>query len=79
MGRVDWDVMKVRYWNNTNADPDRKERRQAEFLVKTSVAWRAIIEIGVYNQKIKAEVLDVLTGLKDQPDVWVKRNWFWDK
>ncbi len=30
---VDFAVMKEIYWHNTPDDPDRKERRQAEFLV----------------------------------------------
>ncbi len=30
---IDWDVMRSQYWYNTSDDPDRKRRRQAEFLV----------------------------------------------
>ncbi len=30
---IDWQLMKARYWHNTDDDSDRKRRRQAEFLV----------------------------------------------
>lgn len=34
LDEVDWDVMESRYWNDTKSYPDRKRRRQAEFLIK---------------------------------------------
>jgi hypothetical protein len=40
---VDWNVMTLRIWKDTNDDPDRKRRRQAEFLVyhfSISVWWK---------------------------------------
>ena len=30
---VDWEVMRSEYWNDTADQPDRKRKRQAEFLV----------------------------------------------
>jgi ssDNA thymidine ADP-ribosyltransferase, DarT len=50
---IDWDVMKSRYWNDTNEDNDRKRRRQAEFLVRHFSPWQLITEIGVMNYTIK--------------------------
>lgn len=32
---VDWDVMDLEFWNDTDVDGDRERRRQAEFLVGT--------------------------------------------
>lgn len=43
--------MGERYWNDTPEDGDRKRRRQAEFLVYTSLPWRLIEEIGVISRK----------------------------
>lgn len=39
LGAIDWDVMKSRYWNDTDEDNDRKRRRQAEFLVRNFLHW----------------------------------------
>jgi hypothetical protein len=33
LGKVDWKVMTSKMWNDTQKEPDRKRRRQAEFLV----------------------------------------------
>ena len=39
LDKIDWDLMQSRYWNDTNDDPDRKRRRQAEFLVHEFFPW----------------------------------------
>ena len=31
LDKIDWDLMQARYWHDTNNDPDRTRRRQAEF------------------------------------------------
>ncbi|QDI90444.1 DUF4433 domain-containing protein [Salicibibacter halophilus] len=33
LDKIDWEVMDSIYWNDTDQDPDRTRRRQAEFLV----------------------------------------------
>ena len=37
LDKVDWDVMKARMWRDTVDDPDKPERRQAEFLVRSKL------------------------------------------
>lgn len=39
LDKVDWQLMKGRYWHDTTADTDRKRRRQAEFLVHDFMPW----------------------------------------
>lgn len=54
---VDWDAVKLRRWNDTEDDPDRKRRKQAEFLVYGEVSLSAIVGIGVYNEAAKTNIL----------------------
>jgi ssDNA thymidine ADP-ribosyltransferase, DarT len=46
---IDWDLMESKYWRDTEDDPNRKCRRQAEFLVYQLCPWDLIREIGVIN------------------------------
>jgi hypothetical protein len=31
--QIDWDIINAKMWRNTDSDPDKKRRKQAEFLV----------------------------------------------
>lgn len=42
LGEVHWDVMRSKFWNDTDAAPDRKRRRQAEFLVHGEFRWSEV-------------------------------------
>ena len=53
---IDWKLMKSNYWFDTNDEPNRKCRRQAEFLVHRFVPWTLIKEIGVINDNIKKKL-----------------------
>lgn len=57
---IDWDLMESKYWYDPPEDPNRKFRRQAEFLIYQFCPWELITEIGVINQSIKFEVNQLL-------------------
>ncbi|WP_312870290.1 type II toxin-antitoxin system toxin DNA ADP-ribosyl transferase DarT [Gordonia asplenii] len=61
---VDWAVMYLDYWRNTEEDPDRKERRMAECLVHQRVPWDAIDGIAVYDDARRDTVESVLANLE---------------
>lgn len=42
-GNIDFAVTSARYWNNTDEDPDRQRRKQAEFLAKDFIPVKGII------------------------------------
>lgn len=73
---VDWDLMRERQWADTNADPDRKRRRQAEFLVHQFFPWTFIVGIGTYNSTIKEKVEYLISGQTYKPLVKIKRAWY---
>jgi len=75
LNKVDWQVMNSRYWNDTDEDPDRKRRRQAEFLVYQFFPWRLVSYIGVYDQSVKEKAVKILGN--DGPNVGIEKGWYY--
>lgn len=73
---VDWTLQNQTYWNNTPDEPDRMERRMAEFLVYQECRVAAIQEIVVIDAEAQSRVLGILNGY-DHPQVRVNRNWYY--
>lgn len=73
---IDWTLMKSKYWSNTLEDPDRKFRRQAEFLVHQFCPWTLITELGVINNTIQTQVVQILQNFKQQIPVKVYPSWY---
>lgn len=74
---IPWPLMLEKYWNATEAEPDRKERRQAELLVHQAVPWKAIMFIGARDQADLSRVHEVLGTLDGpQPRSDVRRDWY---
>jgi len=57
LDEVDWHTVELNRWNDTEDDPDRKRRKQAEFLIYREVPLSVIIGIGVYNETAKTNTL----------------------
>ena len=77
LDKVDWDVMESRYWNDTPTLPDRKRRRQAEFLIKNICPWKLFLEIGVINSGIGLRVKRMIENSRHQPVVQIHRDWYY--
>ena len=64
-------------WFDTEEDPDRKRRKQAEFLIKNELSIQAIPGIAVYNEK----ALDIVNNtLKDHlitMKTVIMPNWYY--
>ena len=69
--------MNARYWADTDDDPDRKRRRQAEFLVHKKFPWEMIEIIAVMNNKIKNEVEGFISKALQQPPIKIKPDWYY--
>ena len=74
---IDWELMKSKYWFDTPEDPNRKFRRQAEFLVHQFCPGNAIIEIGVINQNIQAQVCQLLRTFNTDRLVKIEPQWYY--
>jgi ssDNA thymidine ADP-ribosyltransferase DarT-like protein len=77
MDQIDWEVMGQTFWNDTAEQPDRKRRRQAEFLIHKSFPWDKITEIGVMTPQMKVQCEQALAGATHRPTVKVMRLWYY--
>jgi ssDNA thymidine ADP-ribosyltransferase DarT-like protein len=75
LNQIDWNVINGRYWYDTDEFPDRKRKRQAEFLVKDFFPWNLVMQIGVYDQGIGNGVAEILQG--QGPAVQIQRGWYY--
>lgn len=77
LAKIDWKIMAATYWRDTDADMDRKRRRQAEFLVYQFFPWTLVHKVGVMDPPLAEEVNRILSGHSHFPDVVVERSWYY--
>jgi len=75
--RIDWEVVLGKWWNDTNDDPDRCRRRQAEFLAHRFFPWALVDEIGVKGVKMQRRVSDLLKKNRDSTVVNLRASWYY--
>jgi hypothetical protein len=75
LNKIDWNLMTARYWHDTDDDPDRKRRRQAEFLVHEFFPWELVSYIGVYDGPAAEAVGKVLK--RDDPKIGIELGWYY--
>jgi hypothetical protein len=73
---IDWELMKARYRADTPEEPDRRERRMAEFLVHRSVPWEAIQYVAAYSEARAAEARATLTRSCQGVRVGIEPGWY---
>lgn len=79
LNQVDWRVMRSAAWHDTEIDPDRKRRRQAEFLVHRFFPWEAVEMIAVMDLDTREQVLRYLSDFAQQgtPPVYLRSSWYY--
>lgn len=73
---IDWDLMRARYWNNTEQDPDRMERRMAEYLVHEKVPWKAFLGVVARTEDDANVARATLASLSQSTQVAVRPTWY---
>lgn len=68
---IDWDAVEARSWS------DKKEWKQAEFLVEGSFSWTLVERISVHNAGVRDAVEQVLKGASHAPPVAIKKSWYY--
>ena len=77
LDEVDWDVMISKYWNDTSDYPDRRRRRQAEFLVSNYFPLSLVQDIGVYNSEIAHNVENVFKDTIHEIPINIYPAWYY--
>lgn len=68
---LDWGAITARYWS------ERRDEKQAEFLVEESFPWNLVRRVGVLSPQIRARALAAMSGTDHQPPVEIRRDWYY--
>ena len=69
--KIDWDAVQAMDW------AQRKDGKQAEFLLESSFPWGLVSRIGIESQRVYGKVRDVLRGSRHRPTVEIKPGWYY--
>jgi len=77
--RVDWKVVKARYWADSPDDMDRQRRKQAEFLVHRFMPWSLVRGVAVMNEAVRQQVESAMSAYPPalRRPVKVFRGWYY--
>ena len=71
LGEIDWDAVQAWDWR------DKKEGKQAEFLVEGSFPWDRVSRIGVSSRQVYEQVRAALQAAAHEPHVAIKPDWYY--
>lgn len=74
---LNWDIIRSKYWFDTLQNPDRKRRKQAEFLVYQQLPWDLVLEVGTENEDISREALRIIRGSNSSTRVTTRPKWYY--
>lgn len=74
---VDWKTVNLIRWDDTEDDPDRKRKKQAEFLIYNDVPISMIVAIVVYNENAKTIISAKRAENNIECNVVVKSNYYY--
>ncbi len=77
LDKIDWNIMRSRYWNDNAEDNDRKRRRQAEFLVYDKLKFHDVEKIVTYDTQMQNSVNDNLRKVGHHIPVEVNKEWYY--
>ncbi len=78
LDQIDWETIGDWSWKNTDEDPDKKRRKQAEFLVYKKFPLSLIEKIGVYSDKQKIAIEAMLGENQHQLPINVEKKWYYN-
>ena len=73
---LDWELMEGLMWHDTAEEPDRMERRMAEFLVHGHVPWSAFIGVATRNDEKCRQAQQALASVGAEILVTPRPEWY---
>jgi hypothetical protein len=77
LNEIDWELMDSTWWNDTQEYPDRKRKRQAEFLVRNFFPWKLIKKIGVRLTKTQSQIQVIIEQSSENHHPIVEQELAW--
>jgi hypothetical protein len=74
---IDWQTVGASKWFDSEDDPDRKRRKQAEFLIYQSLPFQAIFAIATYSDRTKIVVEKMTRDVNKELKIIVKEQWYY--
>jgi hypothetical protein len=74
LGAIDWNIVQAKVWANTNNDMNKRDRKQAEFLVLNHVPPTCIEEIIVKTAQRQAQIQAIIQGLNSNIPVTLDQS-----
>lgn len=71
LNEIDWMAVQTDRWEN------KKEGKQAEFLMENKFPWHLIGRIGVHTEEIYRQVGHILPSNGHRPLVEIRSNWYY--
>ncbi len=76
LNQIDWHIMRSMYWHDTEDDPDRKRRRQAEFLVYGFVPIHLLVAVAVKSSEWESKVKQIVLPYGYEGSVVIRPDWY---
>jgi len=78
LDNIDWKAVKLIRWNNTNDDPDRKRRKQAECFIHKFIEVKGLLGVAVYNKECYNYIQQTLKDTSSSNiKLIIKSNWYY--
>lgn len=78
LDHLDWTAIQARFWLDTEEDPDRCRRKQAELLIHRFVPWEALVGIAVLDQEMARELETRLESVVAEiPYLNARPDWYY--
>ena len=74
---IDWPLMKETMWRDTPDDPERMERRMAEFLVHREVPLDLLLGVAVHSPGHKDRVEQLFVEYEYGLEVVIRPDWYY--
>ena len=74
--KIDWSIMQSKYWQDHPDYPNRKMKRQAEFLVYEKVVLSSFIGFAVYNEEAERKLRMILNDFHQDFYIGIRPQYY---